>query len=124
MAELETGQGRYRSLTGFPGAVGKTFLAAITIVGAAWALGLHYQLGLVLFKEQFLAVMFALGLAATFVITKPTLSARSNRLAWIDWIGVGLSLLVGGYVAIGYPTLSADSASLAPQRWILGFVAL
>ena len=124
MTELETGEGRFRSLTGFPGAVGKSFLAAITIVGGAWALGIHYQLGLVLFKEQFLAVMFALGLAGTFVITKPTLSARADRVAWFDWIGAGLSLLVGGYVAIGYPTLSADSASLAPQRWILGFLAL
>ncbi len=111
-------------LTGFPGALAKSFLAAITIVGCAWALGIHYMLGLVLFKEQFLALMFALGLAGTFVIAKPTLSTRGHQLTWFDWTCVGLSLLVGGYVVIGYPVLSADSASLAPQRWILGFVAL
>ncbi|OFZ99903.1 MAG: hypothetical protein A3H35_13845 [Betaproteobacteria bacterium RIFCSPLOWO2_02_FULL_62_17] len=82
------------------------------------------MLGLVLFKEQFLALMFALGLAGTFAIAKPMLSASATQLSWFDWMCLGLSLMVGGYVAIGYPVLSADSASLAPQRWILGLVAL
>src|SRR3972149_2759716 len=100
MTELEASKGRFRALDGFGQTAAKALLAAITIVGCLWALGIHYRLGLVLFKEQFLAVMFGLGLAGAFLVAKPTLSGRNDKVAWYDWMLVAFSLLVGGYVAI------------------------
>jgi TRAP transporter 4TM/12TM fusion protein len=68
--------------------------------------------------------MLGLGLVGAFIVAKPTLAARSDKVPWYDWVLAALSLLVAGYVAVGYPTLSADSASVAPQRWIMGALAL
>jgi len=124
VSEVESIEGRFRALSGFPGAASKALLGAITVVGCLWALGIHYRLGLVLFKEQFLAVMFGLGLAATFVVAKPTLKGDATRVPWFDWLAVVLGLAIGGYVAIAYPMLSADSANVSPQRWILAAVTL
>ena len=124
MTELETSEGRFREPAGFARSAAQVFLGAITVVGCLWALGIHYRLGLVLFKEQFLAVMFGLGLAGAFLVAKATLAGRNDKVAWYDWMLVAFSLLVGGYVAIGYPVLSADSASVEPQRWIMAALAL
>ena len=87
MTELETSEGRSRALTGFAASAAQLFLAAITIVGCLWALGVQYRLGMVLFKEQFLAVMFGLGLAGAFLVAKPTLTARNDKVAWCPGTG-------------------------------------
>ena len=122
--ELETSEGRYRSLSGAAGLICTGLVAAITIIGCLWAMGVRYRLGLVLFKEQFLALMLGLGVAAAFVVTRPTLHSRVDRVDWFDWLAAAASFGICGWVALDYGALSADSANVSTHRWLLGGAAL
>jgi TRAP transporter 4TM/12TM fusion protein len=124
MEDTSDSTGKFRKLTGLSGAIGTACLAAITIVGCLWALEVHNHLGLVLFKEQFLAVMLGLGLIATFLVVKPGTRADATGVPWYDWLLALLSVVMTGYVAYHYPTLVHELSDTTPERVALGAVAI
>ena len=58
---------KWRTLSGYPLYVQNVLLLAITLLCASWSIDLHHIVGLPVFKEQFLALIFALAMAAIFI---------------------------------------------------------
>lgn len=114
---------RFRSLTGPTKAIERTLVFALTLFGSAWAGQLHVYLNLVFFKEQFLGLFFALGMACVFLRVKARINEPDHRVPWWDWLSAGGSLLTGGYIVVLYPSIAYQLAVLTPERWLLGGLA-
>jgi TRAP transporter 4TM/12TM fusion protein len=97
---------------------------ALTVLGGAWALEMHTWFDLVVFKEQYLALLVTLALTAVFLGTKARRSEAARRVPWHDWIGAALSVVVGGYIVVRYPDLVYDLGTLETHRYVLGAVAV
>ncbi len=115
---------RFRSLTGLARGVSRTLLYTLTLVGAAWAGELHVYLKLTFFKEQFLGLFFALGMATVFLLVKGRRREADNRVPWWDWLCSAGSLLTGGYIVVKYPSIAYQLGLLTPERWLLGALAV
>src|ERR687892_36176 len=89
---------KFRSLTGAARSIETTLVFALTLVAAAWAGEVHVFLNLTFFKEQFLGLFFALGMAGVFLRVKAHPRESGDKIPWYDWFGVTGSLIVGGYV--------------------------
>jgi len=115
---------RYRTLQGPLARLGEVMLIAPLLIGSLWALQVQNWVGLLLFKEQFLAIMLGLALMATFLLVKPRPGSNPTGVAWFDWILIVASGVCMGYVLINYNAIVHDLASLAPERIILGGVSI
>jgi TRAP transporter 4TM/12TM fusion protein len=115
---------RFRTLTGVAGALDRTVLFALTLTGAAWAGEVQTFLDLNFFKEQFLGLFFALGAAGVFLRVKSRRAEPIDRVPWYDWLGAAGSLVTGGYVTVMYPSIAYRLGILAPERWLLGGLAV
>ncbi|MGE3936501.1 MAG: TRAP transporter large permease subunit, partial [Rhodospirillaceae bacterium] len=116
--------GRYRRLDGAPRRLAHTLMAAITVLGAMWATELHRSFGWALFKEQFLALMFGLGIAAGFIAVKAHRRERGDVVPWYDWVAAAAALAAALYVVVHYPVLLRSLAATTPDRWIFGAIAV
>ncbi len=115
---------KFRSLTGAARATERILVLALALVGAAWAGEVHSFLNLTFFKEQFLGLFFALGLAGVFLRVKVRISESDDRVPWYDWLFCAGSLLTGGYIMVMYPTIAYRLGVLSPERWLLGGLAV
>ena len=115
---------KFRSLTGAARAIETTLVFALTLVAAAWAGEVHVFLNLTFFKEQFLGLFFALGMAGVFIRVKARISEPDNRVPWYDWLCCVGSLVTGLYVTVMYPTIAYRLGILSPERWLLGGLAV
>lgn len=115
---------RFRSLTGPASVIDRTLLFTLTLAGAAWAGDLHVLLGLTFFKEQFLGLFFALGMAGAFLRVKGRVGESGDRVPWYDWLCSAGSLVAGGYIVVMYPSIAYRLGILSPERWLLGGLAV
>ncbi len=115
---------KFRSLTGPARALVTVLLGALTLLGALWALQIHHTLSWAFFNEQFLGLFLALGLGSVFLGVKTRAKERADRVPWYDWLLAGGGLLVGGYVAILYPTIAYRLGELPLDRVLLGGLAI
>jgi len=115
---------RFRSLSGVARAIERIFVLALTLSGAAWAGNVHIYLQLIFFKEQFLGLFFALGLATVFLRVKARTSGSGRQVPWYDWLCSAGSLLTGGYIVVMYPSIAYRLGVLSPERWLLGALAV
>ncbi|HEY7555873.1 MAG TPA: TRAP transporter permease [Candidatus Binatia bacterium] len=111
---------KFRTLEGAAKIVERSIIIAVTLVSAAWAGELHVFANLTFFKEQFLGLFFALGLAGVFLRVKASPMESGDKIPWYDWIGVIGSLVAGGYITVLYPSIAYRLGILAPERWLLG----
>lgn len=107
------------------GRVAQQVLAATLTLGAlAYAIGLTRALGLVVFPEQFLAAAYGVCLALLFVSFPVTRGTQRTIIPWYDWVFAIAGLLVGAYVAVTFPRLTAQAATASAELLILaGFLA-
>lgn len=122
MSEAERASGR--QLRGVARILERAALVAIPVAGTLFALQVPSRLGVALFREQYLGLLLALALAATFLGTRATRRADPARIPWYDALLALASVVVGGYVAVYYPAIADRLALLSPERWVLGAVAL
>jgi len=115
--------GRYRQLRGPALWIWQTLLCAIPLAGITFILGIHIKLGLLLFTEQYIGFFLGLVLAGCF-IGVPSRDASIERVPWYDWLGAGLSLTVGFYIAVNYPQISQLMAYVTTERVVLGVAAV
>jgi len=118
------GAGKFRSLTGLARALEGFLLCALAVAGAAWAGELHIQLGLVVFKEQYLGLVLALALPAVFIGVKARQGEPGNRVPWYDWLLVLGGATAGGYVLFRYPAIAQQLGVLSPDKVWLGALAV
>lgn len=122
--EPATGGSTFRNLSGGPRALVNCLLCLLTILGGSWALEFHYYLPIAVFREQFLGAFLAVSFAATFLICRARKGERGDRPEFYDWILSPLGFGVGAYIAIWYPTISYSLASLSPERYLIGALAI
>lgn len=115
---------KYRSLQGAPRLVLCCLISALTLLGALWALEVQNSLPWAFFREQYLGLFLALALASIFLGVKVHRHELGISIPWHDWFLAGAGFLVGGYVAVLYPTIAYRLGILSPDRWILGGLAI
>jgi TRAP transporter 4TM/12TM fusion protein len=115
---------KFRSLTGAAHAIERAVLFTLTLVAAAWAGELHVLLNLTFFKEQFLGLFFALGMAGVFLRVKSRSDESGEYVPGYDWLCFIGCLITGGYITLMYPTIAYRLGVLSPERWILGGLAI
>ena len=123
-AENLMGNTKWRKLGGWPLYIQNTFLAAITLLCAAWSIDLHHIVGIPVFKEQFLALIFGLAMAAIFIGLKVNKTVTSNEVPVHDWILAILCLICGLFVVATYRDIVETIGELRPERVVLGYAAV
>ncbi len=121
---MTEGASKFRRLEGPARAIERTLLTTLTVVGALWATQIHHRLPWAFFNEQFLGLFLGLALPSVFVAVKARRREPGGRVPWHDWVLAGAGLVVGGYVAVMYPTIAYRLGVLAPERWLLGGAAV
>ena len=96
-------------------------LVAIPVAGILFVLEVPSRAGVAVFREQYLGALLALSLAGIFLSTP---ARRGGRVCWFDRVLAGGGLLVGGYVAVYYPSVADRLAVLTPDKWLLGLAAV
>jgi len=124
MSDDFSSSSKFRSLSGPADILTRALLSALTLLGAAWALGFHQSLPWAFFNQQYLGLFLALALASIFLGVKARTKEPGDRVPWHDWFFAAAGLLVGGYVAVMYPTIAYRLGILSPDRWILGGLAV
>jgi len=105
------------------GRVAQQALAATLTLGAlAYAIGLTRALGLVVFPEQFLAAAYGVCLALLFVSFPVRRGTQRTIIPWYDWMFAVAGLVVGAYVAVTFPRLTAQAATASMELLILAGV--
>ncbi|MGH8621217.1 MAG: TRAP transporter permease, partial [Burkholderiales bacterium] len=115
---------KFRALSGPARGIELFLLCALTLVGAAWAGELHIQLGLAVFKEQFLGLFLALAFPSAFIAVKARRGERGDRVPWHDWLLAAAGAVAGGYLLVRYPVIAAQLAVLTPDKVWLGALAI
>ncbi len=96
----------------------------LTLASIAFALQLYRSAGLLLYNEQFLAGMLALGTSLVYVVQPARAGAPRQAVPWYDWILAALSLGVGFYIAVRFPALSEDMSSRPLDGLIIAFLTV
>ena len=111
-------------ITGVSRSIGQAAIVLPVIVACLWAMEVQNLLGLVVFNEQFLALMLGCAMVGCFVNVRATKSMRRDLVPWYDWVLAALSIVTCGYVLVNYGWLVHDSASLRPDRIALAVVMI
>ena len=92
----------------------------LALVAVARAGELPYRFGFVLYPEQALVVILALGLTLAFL----GVSARGNKagVPWYDWVAATVALAAGAYVAVRYPVLADEFFFRPVETTIIGTI--
>jgi TRAP transporter 4TM/12TM fusion protein len=99
--------------------------ALLTLGAIGFAIQFYRDvLGLLLFNEQFLAGMLALGLALVYLAQPARRGAPRHEVPWYDWLLAAASLIVGFYIAVRFPKFSADMTSRPFEGLVVAFVTI
>ena len=115
---------KFRRLGGVPRIVEHLLLVSLTLLGAAWAAEAQHVLRWAFFREQYLALVLALALAAVFVGVRARAGERGDHVPWHDWALALGGLVVGGYVMIRYPTIAYQLGVLTWDKVALGALTI
>lgn len=122
-AELNEAE-RYRTLTGPARWLQAGLLVLMPIAGALFVLDIPSRMGAALFREQYLGLFMALVLASTFLSVRAGRRAPQRTVPWYDWALAAAGLVVGGYIAVLYPSIAYSLAVITPDKWVLGVLAV
>jgi len=99
-------------------------LCTLPIAGVLYILDVAGYFGKAFYSEQYFGLMFALSLAAGFLIIPATKKASRNRLPWYDAVFAALGLAAGGYIVLFYPAAVYTLGIIMPERVILGGIMI
>ena len=112
---------KFRAHGGALAHIVRLLYASLTIIGILWAAEVQNLLRLVVFREQYLALLLGVGLVAIFLSVKARAGERDGiGVPWFDWLAVAASIAVSGYVVVHYPVLVTEIGATTPDRWGLG----
>src|SRR4051812_25291736 len=95
------------------GRLAQTVLAATLTLGSlAYSVGLARWAGLVLFPEQFLAAAYGVCLALLFISFPVRRGTQRENVPWFDWLLAATGLVAGFYVALHFPRITAQAATV------------
>ncbi len=93
--------------------------ATLTLGSLAYSIGLTRKVGLVLFPEQFLAAIYGVCLALLFISFPVQRGAKREDIPWFDWLLAAISLVVGLYVALHFPRITAQAGTVTAELLFL-----
>ncbi|HET7802606.1 MAG TPA: TRAP transporter fused permease subunit [Pseudolabrys sp.] len=97
----------------------------VTLGSIGFALQFYRNvLGLLLYNEQFLAGMLALGMALIYLTQPLRRGMPRPDVPWYDWVLAALSFVVGIYIAVRYPALSEDMTARPIDGLIVAFITI
>jgi TRAP transporter 4TM/12TM fusion protein len=106
---MDAEQGTRESAFAIPARIWKpaaaVLAAGITLVAAAWSLGVPRMLGVSYYPQQFLALVLALTLPAAFIGVAATGGRRTGQLPWYDAVAAVVGLAAALFVALSYQTV-------------------
>lgn len=111
---------KWRQLDGPARWIATAALTLPVVLAGLWALEVHNWFGVLIYKEQFLAVMLACGLTACFLNAKSWSGEPGSRVPWYDWLLSLIALTACGYVVVNYYWLVYQLSGLDPIRIALG----
>ena len=95
----------------------------IPLASVVYALQLLPRVGIIIYKEQFLALFLALCVAITF-LTRPALRREVFALRWIDLLCAVAALAVGGYIFFEYETIVRNLGLITTDKVIVSVIGL
>ena len=108
--------------TALTGALSRTIALALLVVALAFSAGLHHQLRLAIYTEQFLALVLGLALAHVF-LTEPLRALPRRAGLALDYVLAALAVVGGGWLAVTYDELSF-AAAMDPRQALPAALAL
>ncbi len=81
-------------------------------------------LGLLLYNEQFLAGMIAIGMALVYLTQGARRGAPRPAIPWYDWLLAAASFGIGTYMAVRFPALSEDMTARPIDGLIVAFITI
>lgn len=106
------------------GTASAALASAITILGIAWAIDLPGIVGVIIFREQMLAAILACTLALMYLRFPARRHVERTTVPWYDVSAAIAGLLVGGYVALRYPTIARDFFYMPTETFVVGFLLI
>jgi len=124
VADNENAGGSAQRLSGPVRIVHQAILMSLALLGAVWSLEIHSDLGIIIFKEQFLALILTLGMSGIFLSVPARKSVGGMGTPWYDWVFVLATVVGGGFVVVGYPVIRDDLGQLSIERIALGTITV
>jgi len=115
---------RFRTLDGGTRGIERLMLVALAVVGGLWATQAHHYLPFAFFNEQYLGLFLGLGLSPVFVCVRIGGRASLDHVPWYDWLLAAGAVVVGGYIAIFYPTIAYALGIVTWDKLLLGVLAI
>jgi len=104
--------------------VATVLAVAITLAAMGWSLGVPRMLGVSYYPQQFLALILALTLPLSFIISTRHREKRIGSLPWYDAAGAIMSFAASLYIAMNYATV-VNQVFLRPvEAWLPGLILL
>ena len=95
----------------------------IPVASAIYSLQLMPRFGIIIYKEQFLALFLSLCVSISF-LTKTASGNAVERLSWYDIIFALLALSVGGYIFIEYGNIIRTLGIITTDKVIVSVIGL
>lgn len=95
----------------------------VTVTAVLWAADVPLYLDLLVYTEQFLALVLGLTIALVFLTIRAN-GAKGEAAPWYDCVAAAIGFFATGYVAVTYATLSEELAYLPTDSVILASVLL
>ena len=108
--------------TPFVRAVRTAVAALLTAISIFWCLDLARAVGIVVFNEQFLALMLGLCIALVFVQSPARIGTKRTNLPWYDAVAAVAGLAACGYTAIHYPIMVETMIERPTDSLVVGVV--
>ncbi len=125
MTKADVENKNFRQLAGFLGLAEKILLISIPIVGVLFIINIPMFLGVVFFREQYLAIFLGLVLAGIFLAVPGNSRFTRNSVPWYDMILAIMSLGIGLFCSIVYPSYVFTGISyVGPEFKILGIIEI
>jgi TRAP transporter 4TM/12TM fusion protein len=116
--------GKYRNLGPINRVLSKIILSAIPVFCILYIIDVPTWLGLMFYKEQYLALFLALFLASTFLNIPPAKRSSRDRLPWYDVVLALIPFVIFGYITLFYGDLVLMAGFPSMGRSIMGFIAV
>jgi TRAP transporter 4TM/12TM fusion protein len=115
---------RIRPLQGPVRYIHEACLISLAVLGAVWSLEIHSDLGIIIFKEQFLALIFSIGMFGVFLSIPARPADFGPNVPWYDWLFAAGSLFSGLFIVFYYPVLRDDMGLMSIERASLGIMTI
>ncbi|MBI2359814.1 MAG: TRAP transporter large permease subunit, partial [Deltaproteobacteria bacterium] len=102
----------------------RVLLWAIPGLAIPFNFDLPSHFGLVMLREQYLAIVLSLVLCSVFLLVPAGRRASLVKAPWYDLILALLSAVAGGYLVLFYPSIVNEVGELTPDKIAMGAMAI